>query len=158
VTMKSISLLLVYPLTVLGAALQQTKRPEPFTEYLPVTLTFTGGPNSYTVDIRADGQTYNTSSSFSPSPHRFSPLIPSELTLPFSQTTPSPSPKSLPPHSTPTHTATFTPQTTSLSLARLSVIVSRSVPHNLLLRSRVDLRRRRRGLVCLFMVSCDLGC
>jgi hypothetical protein len=68
--MKFLPFLIVYPTIVLSAVLQQTKRAEPFTEYLPLTLTFTGGPSSYKLDIRADGQTYNTSSSFLSFPHQ----------------------------------------------------------------------------------------
>lgn len=34
---------------------------DPFTGYLPITLTFHGGPATYTLDMIADGNSYNTS-------------------------------------------------------------------------------------------------
>jgi hypothetical protein len=48
------------PVATLGAVMAQSKRTQPFTEYLPLMLTFDGGSSNYTFDLRADGQSYNT--------------------------------------------------------------------------------------------------
>jgi hypothetical protein len=69
--MKLLTLLLSFPVAVLTAV---TPRAEPFTEYLPLTFSFHGGPSIYTLDIRADGNTYNTS---------LSPLLPLPIPLPL---------------------------------------------------------------------------